>query len=223
MNQKVNIVSTRVLANDIVGSLNRERVNLIQKDFIKTKPLSFNKQDLLTNTNWIVTSKTALKIILNTYSIDELKPVNFFSVGKQTTNLILEKHLKVKEWANYSEDLAKKIKKNHHTKHFFFVGGEMRRGELNNYLKDHDIQLAEWIVYTTTLSPNEINEPIDGLMFFSPSAVQSFIKMNSISNQQLFCIGNTTANEAQKYSQNIQIPTEQTFKSVIELVNTYYA
>jgi uroporphyrinogen-III synthase len=222
MSHKVNILSTRVLENDIISSLDKNRVNVIQKDFIKTKSLSFNKQELLTNINWIVTSKTALKIILNTYNIAQLKSINFFSVGRQTTNLIVENQLKVIEWANYSENLAQKIIKNHHTKHFFFIGGEMRRGEINSYLKDHDIQLSEWIVYTTTLSPNEIKEPIDGLMFFSPSAVQSFVKMNSISNQQLFCIGNTTAKEAKKYSQNIHTPKEQTFKSVIELVNTYY-
>jgi uroporphyrinogen-III synthase len=222
MSNRVNILSTRVLENDIVSSLDRKRVNLIQKDFIKTKSLSFSKQELLTNNNWIITSKTALKIILNTYTIDELKSINFFSIGRQTTNLIIENQLKEIEWANYSGNLAHKIIKNHHTKHFFFIGGEMRRGELNVFLKNQNIQLTEWIVYTTTLSPNEIYEPIDGLLFFSPSAVQSFVKTNSISNQQLFCIGNTTANEAKKYSQNIHTPKEQTFKSVLELVNTYY-
>ena len=222
MTNKVNILSTRVLGKDIVSFLDPVRFNFIQKDFIHTQPISFNRQELLTNTNWIISSKTALKIILDTYQIDELKNINFYSVGQQTTKLIADSKLKVVEWANYSENLAQKIVKKHSKKHFFFIGGEMRRGELPSFLKNHNVSLKMINIYTTVLSPNEINEQIDGLIFFSPSAVQSYVKANTISDQQLFCIGNTTAQEATKHSQNVHLPQEQTFKSVIDLVNNYY-
>ena len=42
-----------------------------------------------------------------------------------------------------------------------------------------------------------------GILFFSPSAVQSFFSKNKVADKTiLFAIGNTTANEIKKYSTN---------------------
>ncbi|HIP36648.1 MAG TPA: uroporphyrinogen-III synthase [Crocinitomix sp.] len=222
MSSKVNILSTRVLSKELTASFN-EQITLLQQQFIEFKPISFKKSELLTDKYWIITSQQTLNIIFQTYSLSELKKINFYVVGLQTAKKLNDNQLKVIEWANYAQNLALKIIKNHSEKHFFFIGGEIRRDELPSLLKNHNVSIKMIDIYTTVLSPYEINEPkLDGLIFFSPSAVQSYVIKNTISNEQVFCIGNTTAQELKKYSSQIHVPKEQTFKSVIDLVNTYY-
>ena len=99
----------------------------------------------------------------------------------------------------------------------------MRRNELEGILKDRKIQLNEFNIYSTTLSPSEIKLfPTDGILFFSPSAIQSYVLKNKITTETLFCIGNTTATEAKKYSTNIIIAKTHTLESVTESVKIHY-
>ena len=63
----------------------------------------------------------------------------------------------------------------------------------------------------------------DGIVFLSPSAVQSFVEKNNMPKSVAFCIGNTTANEARKHFESIEVAKELTMDSVIEKVTKYYA
>jgi uroporphyrinogen-III synthase len=73
------------------------------------------------------------------------------------------------------------------------------------------------------LSPSEIRlYPTDGILFFSPSGIKSYVLKNAITTETLFCIGNTTATEAKKHSTNIIIAKNQTIESVIESVKKHY-
>ena len=58
-------------------------------------------------------------------------------------------------------------------------------------------------------------------MYYSPSTVASFIKSNKASGIA-FCIGETTAKEAQLYFKDVRTAKVPTVESVIELVNDYY-
>jgi uroporphyrinogen-III synthase len=55
----------------------------------------------------------------------------------------------------------------------------------------------------------------DGILFFSPSGVESYLQENKIENEACFCIGNTTA-EALKYiTPNRIIANQPNMESVI--------
>ena len=66
----------------------------------------------------------------------------------------------------------------------------------------------------------------DGLLFFSPSGVTSFIEANPNVNVRTekntaFCIGKTTANEAEKYFNTVIVSNATTVESTIaKAVNT---
>ena len=63
----------------------------------------------------------------------------------------------------------------------------------------------------------------DGILFFSPSAVESYLKQNTIKNEICFCIGKTTAETLEKkHKKNIVIAEQPTIDDVIAAVIEYY-
>ena len=63
----------------------------------------------------------------------------------------------------------------------------------------------------------------DGILFFSPSGVESYFKLNSIKDETCFCIGETTAEALEnKKVKNIIISEKPSVESVITQVIEYY-
>jgi len=97
-----------------------------------------------------------------------------------------------------------------------FFCGDQRRNELPGLLKKNDIVVNEIVVYETIAASQKIEKKYDGILFFSPSAVQSFFRSNQSDDQTvLFAIGNTTANEIKKYSRNKIIVSDEPEKSIL--------
>ena len=89
-----------------------------------------------------------------------------------------------------------------HTKSSFFCG-DQRRDELPGILREHDIDVNEITVYQTLALTHKIDKHYQGILFFSPSAVESFFKNNTLpASTILFAIGNTTANAIRKFTKN---------------------
>jgi len=83
----------------------------------------------------------------------------------------------------------------------FHFCGDKRRDELRHYLTESDIMVKDIVVYKTVLNQMNLNEDesFDGLLFYSPSAVQAFRQSGGFHNLsewiELFAIGPTTAEE----------------------------
>ena len=97
----------------------------------------------------------------------------------------------------------------------------IRLEDLPSILKSHDIEVNEVISYETKLDAIKIKDSIEGVMFYSPSTVQSF-KQENDAEIIAFCIGETTAKEAQKHFKDVRVAKIPTVESVIELVNSHY-
>jgi uroporphyrinogen-III synthase len=88
-------------------------------------------------------------------------------------------------------------------KEVIFFCGNLRRNELPDALRTKGIEVKEVIVYKTSLVPVSINKRYDAVLFFSPSAAESFFSKNSVPrNTALFVMGETTAVSIKKYSTN---------------------
>lgn len=160
--------------------------------------------------NAIITSKNAwLAVIKNT------KIENAFVVGSKTAQLLKEANIVIIEKADNAKDLANRIIENHVEKSFTFLCGNKRRDELPELLQQNQIELKEIEVYNTKLNSKKFDQEFDGILFFSPSAVQSFFQLNKSKNEIAFCIGNTTANEAKKYTSAIKTANQPTVENVI--------
>jgi uroporphyrinogen-III synthase len=222
MNDKFNILATKNLSLDLLKLFNQSKLNVVAMDFISTIPYKFDTKELLQTYHWIISSQTTFRILEENYTNVELNKINFYCVGEQTKTYILKQNYNVVEWAHYSKDLAKILITKYKDINYNFIGGEMRRDELPSLLKNQNVSFKMINIYKTVLSPHEIINPFDGILFFSPSAIRSYIKLNTFTNENLFCIGQTTAKEAFKYSNLIHVANSPSFKSVIESVNTYY-
>lgn len=99
----------------------------------------------------------------------------------------------IKAVADDSLSLAKVIAANKVSEITFFCG-DKRMSTLPDELKANGTVVNELTVYHTEERPIAITEHYDAILFFSPSAVNSFFGVNKIAGDvTLFAIGNTTA------------------------------
>ena len=103
-----------------------------------------------------------------------------------------------------------------------FFCGNKRRDELPLILSENNMNMREVECYQTQLTSRKIEEKIKGIMFYSPSGIESYLKTNSAFDKVAFCIGATTAAEAKKYFKEVTVAEVPTVESVIHAVNACY-
>lgn len=140
---------------------------------------------------------------------------NCFCVGNKTKVLLEKNGQKVVKTAQYSALLGEYIVKNHQNDRFYYFCGSERRDELPNLLNAAEIDFFEIKTYQMALNRRKFEQKWDGILFFSPSGVQSFMLENSVGQATAFCIGNTTASEVRKHTPNIVVAKMTTVESVI--------
>lgn len=209
MYTKTRILSTKKLSFTQRELLLNASFSLIEFDAITIQPLPFESKKEIGNA--IIASKNAVRQVLEA-NIDMNQ---CFCVGEKTSRLLVENHKKVVKTTENALELAHFIAKNYKNDEFTFFCGNKRRDELPDFLKENNIALDEIPVYKTELNPKKIEGEFDGIFFFSPSAIQSYIQENTIGNSIAFCIGNTTAKEAKKYTKNIIITNKPTIENTI--------
>lgn len=169
--------------------------------------------------NAIFTSQNSVRALIDNSEFAPFKweraGVSVFCVGQKTKALLEQNGLKVTFLAQNSIELGDFIAKKHKNETFHYFCGSARRDELPKLLKASKIELFEVKTYKTTLKPRKFDQKWDGILFFSPSGIESFVAENKIINSTVFCIGKTTAAEAQKYTSNIVIANATSIESVI--------
>lgn len=213
MKKVIRIVSTKKLQPNQKQFLLNAGFHLIEADFIQIEFLSI---ELISSFNHLIfTSQNAVLSVLNNENHTFLKDKICFCVGIKTKQLLEENGFKVEHFFNYADELVLYLLENHSDKKFTFFSGNLRRDTIPNTFKSNHIIFEEIEVYQTILTPHKIDNQIDGILFFSPSAVQSYIEKNSISDEICFCIGTTTANEIEKITKKIVIANQPTIENVI--------
>ena len=88
-------------------------------------------------------------------------------------------------------------------KEVIFFCSRIRRDELPSLLRAADIKVHEVIVYDTQETPLAVNTDYDAVLFFSPSAVNSFFSVNHLKPETVcFTIGNTTSEVLSGFTRN---------------------
>lgn len=207
------ILSTKILPVSLQKILSKIDFEVEMHDFITIKSIDFampSQVDIL-----LFTSQNAVKTITAHPQVVMLKAIPVVCVGKNTASLLQENGFNVLAHTNYAAELGAFILKTYPDKRFAFFSGSLRLDTLPNFMTENRIAFEEVRVYETVLSPHKIDIPPTGILFFSPSGVESYVQKNTFSNAICFCIGETTATEVRNYTQNVVVSKEATVKGVV--------
>lgn len=217
-----NIYSTKKLT-DAQLALFDSAVVVKSTDAIKINPNRLTKSSIRNEIeNVIITSQNAVESLLTNFSATELQFKNIYCVGRKTKRLIEKRIGKVKHYESYAKDLAKHMVEFMDGTEATYFCSNLRLDTLPEIFSENNIKLNEIETYETKFDADKIEGNLDGIMFYSPSTVDSFLKQNKAKGIA-FCIGETTAAEARKYFEDVRIAKVPLVESVIDLVNEFYS
>lgn len=206
----IKILSTRPLNDEILQDAALQGIDISVLSFIDTAPIQSIEvaeeveQASLLQTAVIFTSMNAVEAV--TEILFGLVPDwQVYCIGFTTRNLVAAYFGEdgIAGTADSAANLAKKIVKDANSDEVYFFCGDQRREELPAILSGAGIIVNEIVVYETIATPHKLTEPFAGVLFYSPSAVDSFFQHNNLGDHALaFAIGITTATAIEKYCAN---------------------
>jgi len=122
--------------------------------------------------------------------------------------------------ADSAAQLGQKIVE-HAVRSVVFFCGDLRREELPAIFRQAGVGYRDIVVYKTTATPKKVESNYDGILFFSPSAVESYLSVNSVPDGTvLFVIGNTTAAALKEY--NVVVSNKPEATALIDKVIEHF-
>ncbi|MEO0059689.1 MAG: hypothetical protein RLZZ312_1336 [Bacteroidota bacterium] len=216
MNPQTSILSTKTLSVAQRQVFIDADIDLLEQDFIEISNTDFKLENIYENL--IFSSQNAVFSLLEQQNLEHLKSKKIFCVGIKTMELLEQNGFKVDVYLDYASELAEIITLIYNQESFTFFSGNLRKDTLPQALKSAKIKFNEIEVYQTNLAPYKISdlEKFDGIMFFSPSGAESYLKDNKIKTETCFCIGDTTADYLKnKKIKNIVIADSPTIDDLV--------
>ena len=226
---KISILSTRPLDESLIEEAKKSNIEVDVLSFIETETIHTTEVQqeienaLLQSSAVVFTSMNAVEAVAD--ELDGQQPDwKIYSIGTTTSKLV-KKYFgegAIAGIANSATELADLIVDEGEDQEVIFFCGDQRRDELPEILRSNDIDVNEIVVYETIAVHHKVDKQYHGILFFSPSAAESFFSNNKIdASTVLFAIGNTTANTLKKFSNNKVIISdepgkENLFRKMIE-------
>lgn len=205
--------------------------NILEHDFIKIQEIKNTQFNFVLNEhhpNYIFTSKNAVRSFVK-QAVDNKIKINkkafFCTLSGETQKVLLDEGFSATLVADNATDLANKIIKEKDFKEAIFFCGEKRRDELPVILREAGIVLTDLVLYKNIEQPKKIDNGFQAILFFSPSAIQSFFKENVLpKTTACFCIGYTTANTLKEYkiTNKIIVSNYPSQQVMIDIVLNYF-
>ncbi|SDX48280.1 hydroxymethylbilane synthase [Lutibacter oricola] len=220
--KEVKLYSTKTLSQD-QAKLIDVNFQIDMSDFITVRDNRL-KRNVVKNPieNVVFTSQNAVESLLNNFDKLELDFKNIYCVGRRTKRLIEKRIGKVAHVETSAEKLANYLVENVEEKSVTFFCGNLRRDDLPTILEKNNIVINEVECYKTALTPRKLESNYKGVLFYSPSAIDSYLKSNTCGETVAFCIGDTTAAKANEFFKNVEVAKVATVDSVLKLANNYF-
>ena len=219
-------IKESLLNKMISKGISADVIPFIKTAIIQTKKIQQQIENILTlNTTVVFTSKNAVEPV-SEYLQNKKPNWKIYCIGN-TTRMLIEKYFGKGSIVSIADDataLAKKIIADKKATEIYFFCGDKRRDELPELLSKNNIAVNEVEVYTTTILHHTIKKDYDGILFFSPSAVEGFFENNTVNKRSiLFAIGNTTAEEIKKFTENnIVVSNKPDKKELLEKMIEFF-
>lgn len=229
------VLSTRTIGQTLINEAAAKGITLEVKDFISVRPAIQDKDraqidELLSRKDAVVvfTSKHAVNAVADYIGAHHngVSPAwKIYCLSSVTIHRAAEcfPDADIHGQGSYAADLAAKIAADGVGEIFFFCGNK-RRDTLPENLRKEGVTVHEIVVYETSLTPARIPHGYEGVIFFSPSGVESFFSMNDLDETTVcFAIGDTTAEAVRKEVQNqIVISNSQQETTLVQSVVDHY-
>ncbi len=214
------VLSTRILSDAHRQLFHTSNVQWVEKDFIAIEPQAFTVEavrDLV-----VFTSQNAVKSVLNNPHAQLLKTKPAICVGVKTKALLEQEGWEVKAWTHYAKELTAVIERDFFSCSFSFCCGNIRRETLPAFFKQHNLIFDEYEAYQTVKQPHTLQNKVEGICFYSPSAIESFLQNNQVTTEVCFCIGDTTADALKGITTQIVVASQPTIEATLSACLAYY-
>jgi uroporphyrinogen-III synthase len=227
----ISILSTRPLPAPVIKKAALQGIDIDIQSFIETEAIQTIEvqqeieQALLQSATVIFTSMNAVEAVA-LFMTEEMPDWTIYCMG-QTTQGLVKKYFGepgIAATASNAAELAERVADEEYIDEVIFFCGDQRRDELPAILRSKDIGVTEIMVYHTIATPKFIKKEYNGILFFSPSAVDSFFSKNKPEKQtMLFAIGSTTAQAIKRHTSNSVIISDEPGKEkLLEKAINYF-
>jgi uroporphyrinogen-III synthase len=219
---KIHILSTATLSESIRDQALDQGVAVDQLPFIETHSVVDSQ---LSSRILVLSSQSRAVAFTSAHALDAVgaclqgtcPPWRIYALDGETRKKAVELFgpEAIAQTASNSLSLANKMLQDHLVEVVFFCG-TIRRDELPDLLAQHQVHVVELAVYQTTLLHHDVTQLYDGILFFSPSGVESFFSTNQLNpDTVLFALGPTTAEAVKKYSGNQLVTSSKPDKGLL--------
>lgn len=231
----ITVTSTKKLKPALIGAAKAEGFIISDHDFIQVFPLWSEEKQAAFDT--LLAAGIQYVAVTSAHAVESLRPYIRASGRKEYNNwkmLCLSGSTKdsvagffhgrqhIVAEAGNARALAVKIVEQG-IKDLVFFCGNLRRDDLPRTLQAAGVQVHELVVYKTAQQPLKV-PAADAVLFFSPSAVESFFAVNQLEPQTVcFAIGETTGAALKgKTGNRVVISRDPTQEAVLESLYAHF-
>lgn len=209
-NEAISILCTRPVNQALVQEAHSLGIRLDILSFIETEPIRTievikeTEQSGLRSSLVVFTSMNAVDAVTSILN-GNIPNWQIYCIGYKTRELVSAYFGEnaIIGMAENAQGLAERIVDDEPADEILFFCGDRRRQELPDILSENGIPVIEIEVYRTRELSHVLVKQYDGILFFSPSSVDSFFRLNNVAKDVvLFAIGTTTEQSIGKYCNN---------------------
>jgi uroporphyrinogen-III synthase len=184
---------------------------------IEIQPFSIPKKP----NYWVFSSQNAVRSFLaNPIASAHQNPI--LCVGEKTKSLLEVNGQKVIKIAQNMLELVDFIQKTMKHERFLHICGNRKLDDFAAGMQKAGIFYAEVTAYHTHLVSRVQTPEPQGLLFFSPSGVKSYLQANSIGSSWCFCIGETTATAVRPLTEHLTVSPKPDADLLVAAAATHF-
>jgi uroporphyrinogen-III synthase len=213
------VLSTKKLRFHQLERLMAAQCDVVDYDAlqIEIQPFSIPKKP----NYWAFSSQNAVRSFLaNPIASAHQNPI--LCVGEKTKLLLEQNGQKVIKTAPNMLELVDFIQKTMKNEHFLHICGNRKLADFAVGMQKTGISYTEVTAYHTHLVSRVQTPEPQGLLFYSPSGVESYLQTNSIGASWCFCIGETTATAVRPLTEHLTVSPKPDADLLVAAAATHF-
>ena len=213
------VLSTKKLRFHQLERLMAAQCDVVDYDAlqIEIQPFSIPKKP----NYWVFSSQNAVRSFLANPTTSEHQN-SILCVGEKTKLLLEENGQKVIKTAQNMLELVNFIQKFMKNENFLHICGNRKLADFAAGMQKSGISYAEVTAYHTRLVSRVQTPEPQGLLFYSPSGVESYLQTNSIGESWCFCIGETTATAVRPLTKHLTVSPKPDADLLVAAAATHF-